>query len=84
MFAFSTEKDGTGRHHDGEHKADVKLANLLKHNRLQNVVLIVARWFGGVHIGPDRFKNILECANEVLCESGLLQGVQFTRPVPTV
>lgn len=29
-----------------------------------NIVVVVSRWFGGTHIGPDRFKHINSAARE--------------------
>lgn len=35
-----------------------------------NVVVVVSRWFGGTHIGPDRFKHINAATREVLIKGG--------------
>jgi hypothetical protein len=35
----------------------------------------VSRWYGGIHLGPDRFKHINNCARNVLQDvSGGLGG----------
>lgn len=31
-----------------------------------NVVVVVTRWFGGTHLGPDRFKHINVAAREAV------------------
>ena len=31
-----------------------------------NVLVVVSRWFGGVHLGPARFKYIANTARELL------------------
>lgn len=31
-----------------------------------NLIVVVSRWFGGIHIGPDRFKHINSCAREAV------------------
>lgn len=31
-----------------------------------NVIVVVSRWFGGTHIGPDRFKHINSAAREAV------------------
>lgn len=39
---------------DGESGAGAKLAALLELMGVQNVFVVVTRWYGGVHLGPDR------------------------------
>lgn len=31
-----------------------------------NVMVVVSRWFGGTHIGPDRFKHINSAARDAI------------------
>lgn len=31
-----------------------------------NVIVVVSRWFGGTHIGPDRFKHINTAARDAV------------------
>ena len=33
---------------------------------VRNAVVVVSRWYGGVHLGPDRFKHINNCARTVI------------------
>lgn len=35
-----------------------------------NVIVVVSRWFGGTHIGPDRFKHINSATRDVLVKGG--------------
>ena len=35
-----------------------------------NVLVVVTRWFGGVHLGPSRFKYIANTARELLDACG--------------
>ena len=51
---------------DGEHGAGNRLLQLLREAHLTDVVVICTRWFGGVHIGPQRFQYITDCAKEAL------------------
>lgn len=51
---------------DGESAAGGRLAHLLDVLHLENVFVAVTRWFGGVHLGPDRFKLINRAAREAL------------------
>ena len=39
----------------------------------QNVMIVVTRWYGGVHLGPDRFRIINECARKLLADNGFDQ-----------
>lgn len=39
---------------DGESGAGAKLAALLELMGANNVMIVVSRWYGGVHLGPDR------------------------------
>ena len=36
------------------------------------VLTVVSRWYGGVHLGPDRFKHINNSARQVLELAGWL------------
>ncbi|NXJ93763.1 IMPCT protein, partial [Corythaixoides concolor] len=35
---------------------------------VHNVLVVVSRWYGGILLGPDRFKHINNCARNVLVE----------------
>ncbi|KAJ2355135.1 hypothetical protein GGF43_002870 [Coemansia sp. RSA 2618] len=58
---------------DGETAAGKRLAHLLQLLAAENVVVVVTRWYGGTHLGPDRFKLINNAARLALDASGLLQ-----------
>jgi putative IMPACT (imprinted ancient) family translation regulator len=46
-----------------------------------NAVVVVTRWYGGIHLGPDRFKHINSCARSVVQETGIgLQMKELERP----
>jgi hypothetical protein len=51
---------------DGETAAGGRLAHLLDLLRIENVIVIVTRWYGGVLLGPDRFKYINRAARDAL------------------
>ncbi|ODQ64642.1 UPF0029-domain-containing protein [Nadsonia fulvescens var. elongata DSM 6958] len=57
---------------DGETAAGSRLLHLLTVMGLWNVVVFVSRWFGGAHIGPDRFRHISNCAREAIELSDLM------------
>jgi putative IMPACT (imprinted ancient) family translation regulator len=37
-----------------------------------NVAVVVTRWYGGIKLGPDRFKHIKNAARDVLERHGLI------------
>ena len=49
---------------DGESAAGGRLLHLLQLMDVWNVVVVVTRWYGGVHLGPDRFRLINAAARE--------------------
>ena len=55
---------------DGEVNAGGRLLHLLQIMDVKNIVVIVSRWFGGVLLGPDRFRLINNCARDVITISG--------------
>lgn len=57
---------------DGETAAGGRLAHLLSILELENVIVVVTRWYGGVHLGPDRFKLINRAAREALDLGGFV------------
>lgn len=73
--AYRFTDPATGRTHadnddDGEDAAGGRLAHLLELLNAENVVIVVTRWFGGVLLGPSRFKYINECARQLLEREG--------------
>ncbi|WVW78715.1 hypothetical protein I302_100675 [Kwoniella bestiolae CBS 10118] len=57
---------------DGETAAGSRLKHLLDILELENVLIVVTRWFGGIHLGPDRFKHINQAARDALEVGGFL------------
>lgn len=51
---------------DGENQAGDRLMHLLQMSNVVNVMVVVTRWYGGIHIGPDRFKHYNDAALEAL------------------
>lgn len=42
---------------------------------VRNVMVVVSRWYGGILLGPDRFKHINNCARNILVEEGYIASV---------
>jgi putative IMPACT (imprinted ancient) family translation regulator len=38
-----------------------------------NVMVVVTRWYGGIHLGPDRFRIINSVAREALVVGGFVK-----------
>jgi putative IMPACT (imprinted ancient) family translation regulator len=56
---------------DGEHGAGPKLAELLSLLGAKNLIVVVSRWYGGIQLGPDRFKHIANVARAAIEHCGL-------------
>lgn len=39
---------------------------------VMNVMVVVTRWYGGIHLGPDRFKHINNAARQILDSCGYI------------
>lgn len=72
MYAYNfIDPDGETRSgfcDDGEWSSGSLLAGILREKELSNVVIIVTRKFGGVHLGKRRFELIRQVANETLAQ----------------
>nr|XP_058896910.1 protein IMPACT isoform X3 [Kogia breviceps] len=53
---------------DGETAAGGRLLHLMEILNVRNVMVVVSRWYGGILLGPDRFKHINNCARNILVE----------------
>jgi len=59
---------------DGEKGSGAKLAALLEMSDTMDCIVIVSRWYGGVHLGPARFKHISNTARDALVDCGFIDG----------
>lgn len=64
---------------DGEDAAGGRLLHLLQILDVKDLVVIVTRWYGGVHLGPARFTHINNAARTLLDRCGYIQNA----PVPS-
>ncbi|CAH1777283.1 unnamed protein product [Owenia fusiformis] len=58
---------------DGETHAGSRMLHLLQILEVDNVLVIVSRWYGGIQLGPDRFKHINNCTRNILEQHGYVQ-----------
>ena len=55
---------------DGETGAGNRLAEMMHLMQADNVFVMVTRWYGGVHLGPDRFRHFNNAAQLLLSANG--------------
>ncbi|KAG5490649.1 hypothetical protein JKF63_00771 [Porcisia hertigi] len=51
---------------DGESGASIKMMFLLDQLQVDGYIVVVTRWWGGIQLGPDRFKHIMEVTKNIL------------------
>lgn len=57
---------------DGEQAAGGRLLSLLQILNVVNVMVVVTRWYGGIQLGPARFKHINNAARDSLVKGGFV------------
>merc|ERR1712062_923449 len=76
MYAFRFFKDGKvflqDCDDDRETHAGSRMLHLLEILECENVLVVVSRWYGGIQLGPDRFKHINNAARNVLEIAGVV------------
>lgn len=58
---------------DGEAAAGSRLLHLLQILNVRNILVVVTRWYGGILLGPDRFKHYNNCARGLMKVVGLIE-----------
>lgn len=82
MYAYRIKQAGDGKmflqdcDDDGETHAGSRMLHLLEILECQNVLVVVSRWYGGIQLGPDRFKHINNAARNVLEIAGIVSKSQ--------
>lgn len=56
-WAFLSE-DGPIKNDDGESGAGMVIVRMLEREQLKNHIVVVTRWYGGKHLGGDRFRHV--------------------------
>ena len=64
---------------DGEIHAGGRLMHLLQIMDVKNVVIVVSRWYGGILLGPDRFRLINNVAREAVLALGIYEPKQTVK-----
>ena len=71
ILAYKVGADG-GHDSDGEDQAGRGLELLLSSTGIDQIALVVTRWYGGVHLGSDRFRLINKVARDLLHSQHLI------------
>ena len=51
---------------DGESGAGMVILRMLERSQLTDHLIIVTRWYGGKHLGGDRFRHVQTCVEAYL------------------
>lgn len=65
-WAAWLEGPGPIKGDDGESGAGMVILRMLEREGLQNHLVIVTRWYGGKHLGGDRFRHVQTCVRAYL------------------
>lgn len=50
--------DGAIKNDDGESGAGMIILRMLERENVENQIVVVTRWYGGKHLGGDRFRHV--------------------------
>ncbi|KAK0404078.1 hypothetical protein QR680_017276 [Steinernema hermaphroditum] len=64
---------------DGETGAASKVLGMMFTMGAENLIVVVSRWYGGIHLGPDRFRHINNIARSVIVENALVEKTKERR-----
>jgi len=51
---------------DGESGAGMVILRMLEREGLEDHLIVVTRWYGGKHLGGDRFRHVQTCVRDYL------------------
>lgn len=46
--------------------AGVMMLEIMRQRQVENTCVVVTRWYGGVHLGADRFRHVRDATQEIL------------------
>lgn len=58
--------DGPLKSDDGESGAGMIILRMLEREGVKNHLIVVTRWYGGKHLGGDRFRHVQEAVRVYL------------------
>jgi putative IMPACT (imprinted ancient) family translation regulator len=69
-WAAILSADGPLKNDDGEAGAGAAILRMLEREGLADHIVVVTRWYGGIHLGGDRFRHITTCTRTYLDSLG--------------
>ena len=63
-------EEGPIKNDDGEGGAGMVILRMLEREGLTGHLVVVTRWYGGKHLGGDRFRHVQTCVGAYLGEVG--------------
>ena len=60
-WAVVLSDGGPVKDDDGETGAGAVILRMLERAELTDTIIVVTRWYGGVHLGGDRFAHVVTC-----------------------
>jgi putative IMPACT (imprinted ancient) family translation regulator len=58
--------DGPVKNDDGESGAGMVIVRMLEREGLRDHIIVVTRWYGGKHLGGDRFRHVQDAVRYYL------------------
>ena len=68
-WALLASAGGPIKNDDGESGAGAIILRMLERAELSDHLIVVTRWYGGTHLGGDRFRRVQDCVNAYLAEA---------------
>ncbi|NBQ28472.1 MAG: YigZ family protein [Rhodobacteraceae bacterium] len=65
-WALLSSDEGPLKNDDGEAGAGMVILRILERDNITDHLIIVTRWFGGTHLGGDRFRRVQDCVRYYL------------------
>lgn len=59
-------EDAPIKNDDGESGAGMVILRMLEREELRNHIIVVTRWYGGKHLGGDRFRHVQDAVRTYL------------------
>jgi putative IMPACT (imprinted ancient) family translation regulator len=65
-WALLSSDEGPLKNDDGEAGAGMVILRMLERDNITDHLINVTRWFGGTHLGGDRFRRVQDCVRYYL------------------
>ena len=69
-WGLLTETGGV-KNDDGESGAGMVILRMLEREGVTSHIVVVTRWYGGKHLGGDRFRHVQDAVRMYLAEAGI-------------